>query len=79
MLYHLEINVAIIELLVDLVMKQEEGVQITANSLHPGAIQTNIVRFDNGILHCKLHLLHFTSVNNSLVKSLPKRLYTISF
>ncbi|KAK9927173.1 hypothetical protein M0R45_024372 [Rubus argutus] len=30
---------------------KEEGVQITANSLHPGAIQTNILRFDNGILH----------------------------
>ncbi|KAM5572431.1 hypothetical protein ABKV19_012475 [Rosa sericea] len=28
-----------------------EGLEIIANSLHPGSIQTNIVRFDNGILH----------------------------
>ncbi|XP_061988052.1 short-chain dehydrogenase TIC 32, chloroplastic-like isoform X1 [Rosa rugosa] len=28
-----------------------EGVEIIANSLHPGSIQTNIVHFDNGILH----------------------------
>ncbi|KAL6182208.1 hypothetical protein ACLB2K_043631 [Fragaria x ananassa] len=30
---------------------KEEGTQITANSLHPGSIQTNIVRIDDGILY----------------------------
>ncbi|KAL6174716.1 hypothetical protein ACLB2K_051362 [Fragaria x ananassa] len=30
---------------------KEEGVEITANSLHPGLIHTNIVRFGDGILH----------------------------
>ncbi|KAL6174718.1 hypothetical protein ACLB2K_051364 [Fragaria x ananassa] len=30
---------------------KEEGTQITVNSLHPGSIQTNIVRIDDGILH----------------------------
>lgn len=41
--------------------EQEEGVEITANSLHPGAIGTNITRHDS-FLQCMLHLLYFTSV-----------------
>lgn len=36
--------------------KQEERVEITANSLHPGTIHTNIVRNDIR-LKCKFHLL----------------------
>ncbi|CAN6713025.1 unnamed protein product [Malus baccata var. baccata] len=39
---------------------KKEGVKITANSLHPGMIFTNIGRHDL-LLSCKLHLLYFTS------------------
>lgn len=32
---------------------QEEGVNITANSLHPGTIRTNLVR-DHNFINCKV-------------------------
>ncbi|KAL6280408.1 hypothetical protein ACE6H2_017289 [Prunus campanulata] len=36
---------------------KEEGAEVTANSLHPGTIVTNLLRYD-GFLKCKLHLLY---------------------
>lgn len=41
--------------------KQEEGVDITANAVHPGTILTNLTRYDN-LSHCKLRLLYFISI-----------------
>ncbi|VVA41375.1 PREDICTED: short-chain dehydrogenase [Prunus dulcis] len=35
----------------------EEGAEVTANSLHPGTILTNLLRYDD-FLKCKLHLLY---------------------
>lgn len=35
--------------------KQEEGVKITANSLHPGEIFTNLLRNVHSFFQCKLH------------------------
>ncbi|VVA41376.1 PREDICTED: short-chain dehydrogenase [Prunus dulcis] len=36
---------------------KEEGAEVTANSLHPGTILRNLMRYD-AFLKCKLHLLY---------------------
>jgi hypothetical protein len=66
------INLSLIYLILLLHHDQEDGVDITANSLHPGTIVTNLFRHNsavNGKYHCVIHVNSLWHVEYELCRS----------